>query len=214
MGRSCSHPALAWVLAVLQVGFSLAAAVWLLTVPAVFDVYYPLVRPSADASDARALMEWLSTDYRARSLQLAVKGGTLTEKELRHYLDVRRVLRWVPRAALGAAMLAVVLMAVIKPSRELLRAVQWRAFGLWGALLLVCGGIACWDWKLFFAWMHQPFFGDRSWRMPRNSYSLALFPASFWRITAACVLLAPALTLLAGWFPMRRRSSPGAAAQR
>jgi hypothetical protein len=49
--------------------------------------------------------------------------------------------------------------------------------------------------------------------MPRDAYSLALFPASFWRFTAACVLLAPALTLLAGWIALGRRTSPDATTQ-
>lgn len=200
-------PAFAWVLGGLQVLFSMALAAWLLTLPAFFGVYYSLLRPSAHDADATAVVQWLRTEHRTRSLNLALSDGKLTDKELRHFQDVRQQFPWFGRTALAAAALTALLIVATRPSREAFAAVQWRALWIWAALLLVLGGFAAWDWKLFFAWMHQPFFGDRSWRMPRNSYSLVLFPASFWQVTAACVLLAPGLTLLAGCLATRWRTS-------
>lgn len=200
-------PAFAWVFGGLQVLFSMALAAWLLTLPAAFGVYYSLLRPSAHSADARAVVQWLRTEHRTRSLNLALRDGKLTDRELRHFVDVRQQFPWFGRTALAAVILAALWIAVARPSRGAFAAAQRRALWIWAALLLVLGGLAVWDWKLFFAWMHQPFFGDRSWRMPRSSYSLVLFPASFWKFTAACVLLAPGLTLLAGCLASRWRTS-------
>lgn len=196
-------PAFEWVFGGLQVLFSMALAAWLLTLPAAFGVHYSLLRPSAHNADAKAVVQWLRTEHRTRSLNLALRDGKLTDKELRHFQDVRQQFPWFGRTALAAAALTALLIVATRPSREAFAAVQWRALWIWAALLLFFGGTAVWDWKLFFAWMHQPFFGDRSWRMPRNSYSLVLFPASFWRFAAAWVLLAPGFTLLAGWIALR-----------
>ncbi|MHC1764848.1 MAG: DUF1461 domain-containing protein [Verrucomicrobiia bacterium] len=200
-------PAFAWAFGGVQVLFSMALAAWLLTLPAVFGVYYSLLRPSAHTADAKAVVQWLRTEHRTRSLSHTLRDGKLTDKELRHFSDVRQQFPWFSRTALAAAGLAALLVARTKPSHEAFASAQSKAFWIWAALLLVLGGLALWDWKLFFAWMHQPFFGDRSWRMPRSSYSLVLFPASFWQFTAACVLLAPGLTLLAGCLATRWRTS-------
>lgn len=175
--------------------FCIALAAWLLTLPAFFRVYYPLLRFSEQSSDAERVVRWLSGDQRQRSLNLALSGGSLTARELEHYEDVRQLFRWFPRATVGFALLTVLVIAACRPSFEALAAAQSRGLIILAALFVFLGAFAWWDWKLLFAWIHQPFFGERSWRFQKDSYSLLLFPARFWRFAIGCVLLGPGLVL-------------------
>jgi integral membrane protein (TIGR01906 family) len=183
----------AWSLGVLEVILGMALSLWLLTSPALFRIYYPTLSVSAHARDAAAILDWLATNYRERSLNLALADAKLTQKELTHYSDVRRVFRQFPKVTLGLAFLTVLLAVALRPSLRVISIAQWRGLIFWSLLVLLVGGWAWWDWKQFFAWVHHPFFGDTSWRLPNNSYSLQLFPAPFWAALASAVLLAPVL---------------------
>jgi len=184
-----------WLMGGLEVLLVMAAAVWLLAVPSVFRAYYPVLQPARYTQDAHAIVSWLSTSHRERSLNLALTEGKLGRKEVQHYSDVRQVFRWFPWLTGGLALATVLLWLVSKPRAPQLLSAQGRGLLVWGALLLIIGGFAWWDWKAFFALVHHPLFGDRSWRLPDNAYSLQLFPAVFWRATAAAVVLAPGLLL-------------------
>jgi Protein of unknown function (DUF1461) len=106
-----------------------------------------------------------------------------------------------PTIVFELALATVVLALAWRPPRRLLAAAQWRGLLFWAALLAGIGGLAWWDWPRFFAWVHHPFFGDRSWRLPDDAYSLVLFPTRFWRILAAAVLASPVVALgLTGLF--------------
>jgi hypothetical protein len=68
----------AWPTGALEVLLSMALSVWLLTLPSVFGVYYPaLAGISFHTRDAEAVVRWLTTSYRERSLYLAVTDRRL-----------------------------------------------------------------------------------------------------------------------------------------
>jgi len=184
-----------WALGALEVLLATALAVWLLTCPTFFRLYYPALRVSPHARDATTVVHWLSSSYRTRSLNLALQEAKMGPQELQHYSDVRSVFRWLPRVAGGLALLIALLVLGFRSLRGRLLSAHYCGLILWLICLLSVGGLAWWNWAAFFAWVHHPLFGDRSWRLPRGSYSLVLFPASFWRMMAATVLLAPALLL-------------------
>jgi uncharacterized membrane protein len=186
---------IACLLGACEVLFCMALSVWFLTLPPVFRAYYPALRVSPHEHDAAAVVSWLSSSHRERSLNLALTDGKLGEKELRHFSDVRRVFRPWPKLLLVLGGLTVFLIAAAPARRPALRAAQWRGLLFWAALVFGIGGLAWLDWPRFFAWVHHPFFGDVSWRLPDNCYSLVLFPSRFWRMAAAFVLFSPALGL-------------------
>ena len=184
-----------WLLGALEVLLSIALVLWLLTLPVLFRAYYPVLKISKHTHDAAAVVDWLSTSHRERSLNLALTDGKLGIQELKHYSDVRRVFRQFPSLLLGLALASALLIAAAGPSLGSVAAAQWRGLILLAGLLIGIGGLAWWDWPRFFALVHHPLFGDRSWRLPDDAYSLVLFPAEFWRIAVAALLLSPLLFL-------------------
>lgn len=206
MSRIRTEGILAWTLAGLSVLTIHALMVWLLTIPAVFSVYYPWLVRSGHTRDAVTVVRWLSSSQRERSLALAVTDRKLGLKELRHFSDVRRVFQRLPGCA-GCLVLLTGGLALIGGG-SVLNQVPSRGLMVWAGLLVLGGGLAVGDWATFFAWAHRPMFGDRSWRLPADAYSLVLFPTGLWRSLAAAVLLAPG-PLLAALTVARRRVSAG-----
>lgn len=190
---------LAWLVGLLEVLSCMALAAWILTLPSVFGAYYPLLGFSSHSRDAQAVVDWLQTDQRQWYLHAAVTGGELTPKELGHFADVRRVFRDLPKVALWLGALAVAMTAAGRLSGTAFSVAQVRGLVVWLALVVCLGGLAYWDWKLLFAWVHRPLFGEHSWRFADSAYSLQLFPQSFWRFTAVAVLLTPAAVLAGAW---------------
>jgi uncharacterized membrane protein len=206
----------AWLLGSFEVLFCMAVTLWLLTSPALFSRYYPPLHISRHTRDAEAIVKWLSTSYRTRSLNLALTSGQLSSKELHHYADVRQVFRWFPRLATGFLIGLLALVTLARPVLPALARAQWRGLLVWSFFWLILGGAAWWDWNWFFARLHHPFFGDTSWRLPDAAYSLQLFPARFWRLAVTAVALGPLTVLgaLAGTCTLlqgfsQRRGEPG-----
>ena len=201
----------AWLLGALEVVLIAAGTIWLLTCPAVFRLYYPALKPSSHIHDAVAVVEWLSSNYRERTLGLTMQEGRFDTQELKHYSDVRRVFKRFPELMAILALAFVLSLLSSTKTWRIIAAAQWRGLLIWSILLAVVGGLALWDWPRFFAWVHHPFFGDVSWRLPDDAYSLVLFPASFWRLAVIAVLVMPVLISgLAGYF-LRPFSSPASA---
>lgn len=176
----------------------MALTVWLLTLPAAVRFYYPLLRGSAHAPDAVKVAEWLRTPYRERTLNLSMIGGQFTSKELKHYSEVRSLRPWPPRLSAVLAVLLLVALGVHRPDRrELQRGLQ-RGLALCLVLFATTQIAACLDWRTVFAALHQPLFGDHSWRFGRAAYSLQLFPERFWRWLYLLIFAAPLLALGAG----------------
>jgi hypothetical protein len=208
--------ALAWSLGLLEVLLAIATAMWLLSLPALFGVYYQALNISPHPRDAQTIVAWLASSQPEESINAALVEGQLWPKEISHFADVRKLFRWFPLMAGALAVLSVAALFAAKPSMQTLLAAQARGLLFWIILACFAGGLAWWDWATFFAWVHYPFFGESSWRLPKSSYSLRLFPASFWRLLAGVVLAAPLLLLAmvaaASW--LRARSASGASTGR
>jgi uncharacterized membrane protein len=203
---------LTWVLGGVEMLLSMAVAIWLLTSPALFRLYYPVLHISPHTHDAIAVVDWLSTNSRERSLGVAMQDRRLDNRELKHFSDVRRVFGHFPKAmAVLGAIMALLLLAG-RGRLATIALAQKRGLICWSLLLLIIGGFAWWDWQRFFAWVHHPFFGDVSWRLPDEAYSLVMFPARFWRLAVIAVLLTPALAfgMVSGAIKLvaRGRSAP------
>jgi uncharacterized membrane protein len=191
--RQTSEQILSWALGGLAVLTTMVVTIWLLTIPALFQYYYPLLVHSGHTSDAVTVVRWLSSQERERTLNLSVTDRKLGSKELRHFADVRRVFQRLPQCAAALALLTCGL--GLLAGRRALARVATHGLITWAVLLVLVGGLALCDWATFFAWAHRPLFGDRSWRLPNNAYSLQLFPGSFWRGMALVVLVAPGALL-------------------
>lgn len=192
-----------WFLAILELALAMTLAIWCLSRPAVFSVYYPALNHGTETQDAVAVVNWLSSTHRQRSLSHALQSGQMQPKELRHYGEVRRLLAQLPGMAGVLAASLLILLMVARPSRALWITAQKRGIVLWLSLLAIAGGLALWDWQLFWAWVHQPFFGPKAWRLSSDAYSLQLFPVAFWRTLTAVVLVAPAIFLGLAWLGAR-----------
>lgn len=182
---------LQWLTAGLQFLSLLSGSVWLLSRPFVFTLYYS--NPPQEARDAQAIVRWLNSQKPAKAINVPLRAGHLTDKETAHFGDVRRALQANQALFLACTTLLVGILAWKRFSPTLIRAAQPRCLVLCGTLSLFSLVLALWDWKVFFAWLHDPLFGPTSWRLPRNSYSLRLFPAPFWGAIGATVLLSPAV---------------------
>jgi len=180
---------LQWLTAGLQFLSLLTGSIWLLSRPAVFILYYS--NPPQEARDAQAIVRWLNSQTSATEINVPLRAGHLADKETAHFADVRRALQVNQVLFLACTTLLVGILAWKRFSPTLIFAAQTRCLVLCGTLWLFALVLAVWDWKVFFAWLHDPLFGPTSWRLPRNSYSLQLFPASFWRAIGAAVLLSP-----------------------
>jgi hypothetical protein len=185
---------LAWLFGMGQWTAALALSVWLLAWPPLFGLYYPPLKLHQETEDARSIVDWLAGREDLAALQAAVKSGHLSQKELDHFADVRELFSWMPFIFGGILVACAAALAVVKPSREWFWAAQKRGLILFGAALLSLGLVGLWDWKLLFAWIHYPFFGAASWKLPNASYSLQLFPMIFWQLMSA-VFLAVAMLL-------------------
>lgn len=182
---------LAWIIAIIQSFTLLLAGIWIATRPGIFDRYYGFLVRSPSPSDAHEIVSWLKTDQSKEELFAHVVGRQLTERELNHYADVRVWAGKVPRSILWCA-ISMMLMYLSVRKLKLLPLIERRALCFMALLLGGCVAFAVWDWRIFFTWVHYPLFGSTSWRFPRGSYSLQLFPSSFWS-AAGILVTAPAL---------------------
>lgn len=183
----------AWVIAVLQCFGLLLAGVWVATRPPIFDRYYGILVRSPSSRDAHEIVAWLKSDRTEQDLLVHVVDRRLTEKELKHFADVRSWLHKVPKYCLGCALL--ITLAFFSARRaNFVPLIERRSLVFMVLVLCGCIALASWDWRIFFTWVHYPLFGSTSWRFPRGSYSLQLFPSSFWR-AAGIMVAAPALLI-------------------
>ncbi|MEW6156499.1 MAG: DUF1461 domain-containing protein [Verrucomicrobiota bacterium] len=183
----------AWAMALAELLAVVGLAIFLFSRPAVFSFYYRWLHEQGEFQDAQRIVDWVSGKRPA--LPLPLMGGQLTPKEIRHYEDVRQLFEKVPGAAVLAAIVGALIVYGARERRELFAAAQVRALILFSLFLMASAALAWWDWKTFFAWVHQPFFGSTSWRLGRGAYSLQLFPKAFWQITGCTVIAFTGLLL-------------------
>jgi uncharacterized membrane protein len=180
-----------WAWAVLEWLAASTLAIWLLFQPPIFQVYYEKAVQQRNLNDAAAIVRWLWSGEEARLINTHLRAGALSVKELAHYADVRRVLHQGVYLMLAAFVLLGVLLALRRPSRVLLALAQPRVCFLSAAFLLMLALLGIWDWRALFSALHNPFFGPTSWRFPKGSYSLVLYPASFWQLMGVVALALP-----------------------
>src|SRR5689334_21588409 len=135
----------AWAVGVLELLCAVMFVGWFLTLPAVFKTYYPALQDSHRDRDAEAVVRWLSTSHRERTLNLSLVNGRFGPKELRHYSDVRRVFAWFPKLALIFGLSAGAVLFWGRPSRQFVTAAHKRAAILWLVLVVGTGAVAWWD---------------------------------------------------------------------
>jgi len=180
------------ILATLQCGALLFAALWLATRPSIFDRYYSLLVRSPSLKDVHEIGLWLNSNQSPQALAPAMSQGQFSEKELAHYADVRAEVRKIPAAFFICAS-AFFALYIAGLRSNLVQTIQWWAFAIMLIFVCSCIGLAIWDWRMFFRWIHYPLFGSTSWRFPIDSYSLQLFPVGFWRAAGIIVVLPPLL---------------------
>jgi len=116
---------------------------------------------------------------------------TLHKKEIIHYEEVRDIIHFlfIP-FTIGFFTLIIWRWAMKKP-------IRWRwSLGyvtLGGAALAIWGTLA---WRNMFRTLHWWIFQDDSWILPKNCYSLKLYPYAVWQTVGAVVLGALFLSLM------------------
>lgn len=184
-----------WLLGTLEFPILALLMIWLLSSPVIFRWYYPTLGFSPNTADAVAVVNWISSDHRERTLNHSLSSGQLSPKELRHFSDVRRLFGRVPAMVMLLGLIAGIAIALVSSRAWVVATAQHRGLLVWGGLIIAGGILAGLDWKFFWSLVHYPFFGEQSWRFPSRSYSLQLFPRQFWMIMTAAVLLTPALLM-------------------
>lgn len=188
---------LSWILAFLQSVALLAFLAWLLSWPAVFKVYYPAMKISTGTADAVQIVKWLARRDPPRVLNAGLSSGQLSAKEVAHFAAVRKVFHGVPGVLGATGLFYSSLLLWRRFAIALVIAAQWRSLCLLVLASAAVAGLAAWDWKTLFAWLHLPLFGTESWRFPASAYSLQLFPAVFWQLTGASVAVVSVTITLA-----------------
>ena len=208
--------ALTWTFSLLLIPTLLCLSIWFFCYPFVFRQFYKLSVGEEQMREASRVVGWLGGSAPVEDLAARLRGGALGEKEMAHFVDVRAWLLHAKTFAIVGS-LALVIISFLARGRvssfaEFLIAAGGRALLIFGALVLLGGVFALWDWKLFFAWIHYPFFGATSWKLPKASYTLQLFPTAYWRLMGIALALTPLVTLVAivggAWWVKRRLAQP------
>src|SRR5690349_21609045 len=87
MAANIREESLAWLIGIWELSLTMALVIWLLSRPALFCLYYPVLGVSSHQRDAVAIVDWLASSRRERSLNLALVDGQLGQKELKHFSD-------------------------------------------------------------------------------------------------------------------------------
>lgn len=136
------------------------------------------------------------------------------ERELRHMVDVKRVLWRILWAGAGAGVL------VLGGGAFLFAHQSFRPYGVaalkGGALLTLglltaVGGLMLFRWDLFFTGFHELLFPPDTWTFPTSDTLIRLYPEKFWMdvgmVVAGLVLIQAVLLGALGW-ALGKRLSP------
>ncbi len=143
--------------------------------------------------DTDAIVGGLWSDESYASISSRLKFMPLCEKEIHHYEDVRRLLGTAKVSAVVSLLLAFVGFYLV----------GWRK--VWNAafasfiLLGLIAGVWMWiHWRSLFRALHWMIFQDSSWILPRNCYSMALFPHKVWQLAGGIIALSVFIVLALG----------------
>lgn len=210
--RLLSRTAQTW----LHAGLGLAWAGWVVSLivcffslPLVSGWTHALIGPQQHHDDAKRISAWVAGGDAEAKIPLGYRAGKLTPKEQDHYTDVRRLLRW-NRTVTGVGFSLLLLLGLSQAGRK--AAVAAAGIALWEFFILLAIAVvwAVVHWRSLFAFCHNLFFAEGSWRLPKNSVSLQLFPQSYWQEMFGLVLFGAALVILVGWAWARHCRSAGA----
>jgi len=130
---------------------------------------------------------WTSDSYDDVNKELHVsrirKLPILGTKEVKHFEDVRSLVHFFPYISL----LGIIILSVWR--LRLRQKIKWH-FSL-GIFLITAGTLAIWGsiaWRHMFRTLHWWIFQDDSWILPKNCYSLLLFPYSVWQAASITVI--------------------------
>ncbi len=202
---------------VLAGAFGLVQLVWLLMLTIfclqlLFPSIQQLLLPSTSGTDVHVLMKWLNSNQEMAVLSFSVQeNGRFTYAELRHYEDVRTYLLWIklliPPMTFAWGILA---LSIYNFTPVRLVRLQVLFTRTWIFLLLVLAVWGIFYWDSLFSLLHQPFFGEDSWRFPSDSYSLRLFPEWLWCVVGILAALLPLLFTGVLYYFCSRQTSPNA----
>lgn len=166
---------------------------------------------------AGVCVEYLVSDAGIDLLEdLRLEGQpAFNQRELRHMVDVKRVLKQLLWVGLGAG-----IMVVAGTAGLAIRGSQRAPVALLGGsmlslgLLFAVGGLMLVGWETFFVGFHRVFFSGDTWLFPTSDTLIRLFPERFWMdvgLLVVALLAGQALVIGAGAYAwLRLQPSPDA----
>ena len=132
--------------------------------------------------DANRITGGLWTQEPYQDISDSLKFRKMNKKEIHHYGDVRSLL--------GKARIVVGVCAVLVIIGFI--RVGWRTVWNSGFVIFILLGIilGVWmmiDWHSLFKSLHWVIFLDDSWKLPKRSYSLGLFPHAVWQLAGGVI---------------------------
>lgn len=199
---------MAWLFGVVEALAGVLGVIWLLFWPPLHALYYSVTDfPSEREADALTVVRWVQGDAPAAVLNSGLQGGKFSRKELNHYRDVRAWVDRIPLAVTGLGLSMAWIGWMNSDRRRLIASAQVRGVFFLGIASAFSGFFAVWDWKVFFAWLHLPFFGTTSWRFSNSAYSLQLFPAEFWQWMTVASAVVPLVSMAVIWTFVSKRGA-------
>jgi integral membrane protein (TIGR01906 family) len=128
-------------------------------------------------------------DY-LRALTLPDGSPLYEERELRHMVDVQKVVQWAWAVLAGCAILCAALTGLLARSPDGRYALRRGLFGGGLLMLAILGALLIYmllDWDRVFTTFHSLFFAQGSWQFYYTDSLIRLFPIRFWQDAALTV---------------------------
>lgn len=160
------------------------------TLPPLWDLLYKMsMGKNGNAADSAQIIRALWSGRSFIDISSILSSGKLETKEISHYRDIRH--------GLYLGLLALTLGGTYLLSFA--RGISWRHATRWTfffCLIFFAIGTtwALIDWRHFFRTLHWWIFHNKSWMLPLNSTTLALFPYSVWQLIFSVIATATALS--------------------
>lgn len=150
--------------------------------------------------DGMKIAEGLSGNRSYEKINKTLSNGSIGEREIYHFEDIRKKLRTA--RALAVASCVALLMIGVACAARWLRVVRMSL--LWfGSIAVVATVWSVIHFRHFFRSLHWWIFQDDTWILPHGCYSLKLYPYAVWQTIGAVVLIGVLLLLLLGNFALR-----------
>ena len=154
-----------------------------------------------DKSYEQIASELNSNKYDQRLIPKTSSFRPLSEKEIVHFEDVKRLVHFFFYPAILGLLVLSAWMIWLK--RRVLWHISLAYLVLFGGILGLWGLIA---WRHMFRTLHWWIFQDDSWILADNAYTLMLFPYSVWQTASVVVLVTLIIILLSLSLPEMLRA--------